>query len=105
MTDGTESGPGPAPYDGAQIDAKGNLVGVQRLKANELRLREVIFQNVANMAPGAAIDVVAVQTLLGRHVIGGANKLAGQRDLVPRRRHARVSRHAEVDHFHLSGGG
>lgn len=31
---------------GAVADAKGNLVGVQRLKAKELALREVAFQNV-----------------------------------------------------------
>ena len=55
MTDSTEVGGAPVPGDAGQIDAKGNLVGIQRLKANELRLREVIFQNIANMAPGAAI--------------------------------------------------
>ncbi len=52
MADSTEVAP---PGEEARSDSKGNLVGVERLKANQLRLHEVIFQNVANMAPAAAI--------------------------------------------------
>jgi amino acid transporter/signal transduction histidine kinase len=33
----------------------GHLSGVERLKENALRLRDVVFQNVANMAPAATI--------------------------------------------------
>ena len=36
MADSTEVGGGPTPGDAAKIDSKGNLVGIQRLKANEL---------------------------------------------------------------------
>ena len=53
MTETTEASQ--APTGVAHADAQGRLVNVHRLKANELKLREVIFQNIANMAPGAAI--------------------------------------------------
>jgi amino acid transporter len=61
--------PSVMPGDGAAMDADGNLVGVERLKANQLKLHEVIFQNIANMAPAAAIGydfyLVAAVTAAG----------------------------------------
>jgi amino acid transporter len=54
-TGASAGGPPASPVNGAQADASGNLVGVERLKANQLKLHEVVFQNLCNMAPGAAI--------------------------------------------------
>jgi amino acid transporter len=41
--------------EGGTVDANGRLTGVERLKGGQLRLHEVVYQNLCNMAPGAAI--------------------------------------------------
>src|SRR5947209_4561088 len=87
---------------GLHLQVHGPVVG-----ARERRLagQQLVQRAAQRVDVGAAIDGVTVQALLGGHVVEGAQALAVRRDLFPRGRHVKVPRHAQVDHFHLSGRG